>query len=498
MDPVLDVSNIVPVQVVVSPTAVPYANFGTLLIAGDSDRIDVGERIRNYASLSEVAADFASTDPEYQAAVPYFSQEPQPSILFVGRWASSATNGVLHGGVLSAAQRLLSNFTAVSNGSLHISIDGVAHDVTGIDLSGALNLNGVASAVQTALDISFAGAAVTWDAANGRFTIKSGTTGVASSVSYVTAAATGTSIATLLGLTQAMASPPVVGIAAETLLSGVEALADASSAWYGLTVASTHAVADADHIAVAGYILASARMRRYGVTITNSQCLDATNTNDLASLLRAMNNKRVFWQYSSANPYAVTSFFGRAATVNFNAQNAAITLMFKQEPGVGSENLTQNQFSALKAKGGNVFVKLNNGASIIMPGQDADGGFFDEVHNLDWLKNAIQTDVFNLMYQTTTKIPQTDDGAHQVINTIEATCVRAVFNGVAAPGPWNAAGFGQLRRGDVLSKGFYVFCPPMATQSQADRETRVLPPMQVAIKLAGAVHNAPVIVNVNR
>lgn len=498
MDPVLDVSNIVPIQVVVSPTAVPYSNFGTLLILGDSNRIDTGERIRSYASINEMAYDFAATDPEYQAAIPYFSQEPKPAVLFVGRWASGNTHGLLRGGVLSASQRLLANFTAVTAGSLHITIDGVAHDVTGINLSGALNLNGVAALVQDKLDDQYSGATVTWDAANGRFTVTSGTAGPTSSVSFATAAATGVNISSLLGLTQAMASTPVVGMAAESLLQGVQALADASGAWYGLTVAATHDVTVQDHLAVASYILASARLRRYGVTITNSQCLDPTVTTDLASALRDMNDKRVFWQYSSKNPYAITSFFGRAATVNFAADKAAITLMFKQEPGVGVENLTETQFAAMKAKGGNAFVKLDNGASIIMPGQNSDGTFFDEVHNLDWFQNAVQTDVFNLFYQTATKIPQTDDGAHQVVNTIEATCVRAVSNGVAAPGVWNAAGFGQLRRGDVLSKGFYVFCPPIALQSQADRETRVLPPMQIALKLAGAVHNAPIIVNVNR
>ena len=498
MDPVLDVSNIVPVQVTVSPTAVPYSNFGTLLILGDSDRIDIGQRIRSYASLNQMGYDFAATDPEYLAAIPYFSQEPQPNILFVGRWASTATKGLLRGGVLSAAQRLLANFTAVTAGSLRISIDGIAKDVTGINLAGALNLNGVASLIQTALSAQFAGATVAWDAANGQFLVKSGTTGANSSVSFATAASAGTNMATLLALTQAMASTPVPGMAAETPLAAAQALADASSAWYGLAFAATVPLGDADHLAVAAYILASSRMRRYGVTITNSQCLDPTRTDDLASLFRAANNKRVFWQYSSNNPYAITSFFGRAATVNFAAQNAAITLMFKQEPGVGAESLTETQFATLRAKGGNAFVKLSNGASIIMPGQDADGTFFDEVHNLDWLRNAVQTDVFNLMYQTTTKIPQTDDGAHQVVNTIEATCLRAVYNGVAAPGVWNAAGFGQLRRGDTLSKGFYVFCPPMAMQSQADRETRVLPPMQIALKLAGAVHSAPIIVNVNR
>jgi hypothetical protein len=38
----------------------------------------------------------------------------------------------------------------------------------------------------------------------------------------------------------------------------------------------------------------------------------------------------------------------------------------------------------------------------------------------------------------------------------------------------------------------------VASQSQADREARKAPTLQVALKLAGAVHFVDVIINVNR
>jgi hypothetical protein len=38
----------------------------------------------------------------------------------------------------------------------------------------------------------------------------------------------------------------------------------------------------------------------------------------------------------------------------------------------------------------------------------------------------------------------------------------------------------------------------MALQAQADREARKSPPIQIALKLAGAVHTVDIIVNVNR
>ncbi|MFX6035987.1 DUF3383 family protein, partial [Acinetobacter baumannii] len=39
--------------------------------------------------------DFSTTDPEYKAALLYFQHTPQPSELRIGRWAKTATAGLL-------------------------------------------------------------------------------------------------------------------------------------------------------------------------------------------------------------------------------------------------------------------------------------------------------------------------------------------------------------------------------------------------------------------
>ena len=128
----------------------------------------------------------------------------------------------------------------------------------------------------------------------------------------------------------------------------------------------------------------------------------------------------------------------------------------------------------------------------------ANGYFFDEIQGTDWLQNYIQTAVYNLLYTSNTKIPQTDAGINLILTTVSQCLDQAVTNGLVAPGVWNAAGFGALQQGQTLTKGYYVYAPPVATQSQADREARKAPVIQCAIKLAGAVHFADVIINVNR
>ncbi len=128
----------------------------------------------------------------------------------------------------------------------------------------------------------------------------------------------------------------------------------------------------------------------------------------------------------------------------------------------------------------------------------ASGDFADTITGTDWLAVTIMTAVYNLLYTSPTKIPQTDAGTALICTTIANVCSQGVSNGLIAPGVWNSGGFGSLNQGDYLSKGFYIYANPIATQNQADRAARKSPPIQVAVKLAGAIHTVDVIVNVNQ
>jgi frataxin-like iron-binding protein CyaY len=597
----VDVSDFVNVSVNITPLAIPFANFGLPVFIGDSNVIDINQRYRSYTTIIGVGQDFGNTSPEYLAAEIFFSQQPQPAQLFLGRWARTATAGLLHGAVLTAAQQLLANFTVITSGAFFITIDGVPQAISGLNFSAALNLNGVASLIQTALP---AGDLCVFGASK-RFDIVSSTTGIASSVSFgaaptaigdavfsanpanndtltiggttvtfvtgtptgnqvliggtlaitlaslvnflnasadvnivkanysvvastlyvvfktagvtgnsftlakvstaialsaaTLAGGSGTDISTLLGLTSASgASPLVHGIAAESPLSAVTAMANTSSQWYGVMFACATFPADADYEAVAAYILASSRTRILGITEQNTNLLDPTQTNDLASVLQTFNNKRVFVMWSSTNAFAAATIFGRALTVNFNGNLTTITLAYKQAPGIIGENLTETQFATLVSKGANTVINVDNGATMIWPGQMSNGYFFDEVHGTDWFQNRVQTDVFNLLYTTTTKVPQTDAGNNMIATAMVGSCEAAINNGFAAAGQWNAAGFGSLQQGDALTKGYYIYYPPIATQSESDRTLRISVVFQIALKLAGAVQTPFVVININR
>lgn len=494
----LSVSDVTNVDIVLSPLAVPVRNFGALAIVGNSDVIDINERVRQYATLDGVASDFGTTAPEYLAADLFFAQEPQPALVYIGRFADTATAGELRGAVMNSAAQaaLITTLQGITTGGLVITVDGTVHTLSNLDFSGIVNLNGAASVLQTAI----ASGTVVWDATYGRFVVKSATSGPTSLVLYATNPGSGAPLATDMGLTQAAGAVEVAGQNAESAVAALTAVAGKNSDIYGLMFALPDGVLnDTDALNLAAYVEGSSPSHIFGWTTQDVNVLDSDSTTDVGSLLKAGNYSRTFWQYCSSSPYAVASMFGRAFTVDFTAQNSTITLKFKQEPGITAEVLTESQAAAIKAKNGNVFVQYMNDTAIIQEGVMSNGYFFDERHGTDWLQNNVQTAVWNLLYQSPTKIPQTDAGVHQIVAVVEQALEAGVNNGLIAPGVWNTnTTIGKLSPGMVLTKGYYVFAGPVAGQSQADREVRKAPTLQCAIKLAGAVHTANVIVNVNR
>ncbi|EKK0458580.1 DUF3383 domain-containing protein [Klebsiella oxytoca] len=285
--------------------------------------------------------------------------------------------------------------------------------------------------------------------------------------------------------------------AVETLLQAVNACLQYTN-WYGLAIADSADLVEADVISVAAAIEASSLSRILAVTTADVNVLVAGNTDNIGYKLKAAGYARTFWQYSSSSKYAAISAFGRAFTVNFSGSNTTLTLKFKTEPGITYETLTTAQAAAIDAINGNVYVYYANDTAIIQQGVMANGDFFDERHGLDWLQNYVQTNLYNLLYTSTTKIPQTDAGVTRLMTNVEASLDQAVNNGLIAPGVWNGGPIGQIESGDTLTKGYYVYADAVANQSQSDREARKSPVIQAAIKLAGAIHYGDVQINVVR
>jgi hypothetical protein len=493
----LSVARVVDVTVSYTPQATPLVNFDTLLILGDSNVIDTGEVMREYNRISEVAGHFGTTAPEYFAASLYFSQVPQPTTLYIGRWARTATSGALSGGFLSLTDQIKEKWTTVINGGFKISVDGAAQtDVVGINLASVINMNTVATQINTAFAAHVPAIAATCSWTGHQFIIRSTATGVASSVGYLSAPASGTDLSAQLYMTAALAERASTGILAETPVACVTRVD--GRGWYACTFAASRVLTDSEHLAVAEHIEAS-EMHLYGVTSSSANIADGQTTLDLASQLMLNGYYRTVGQFSTdnSNPYAICSLFGRAFTVNFEGINTTITMKFKQEPGITPEVLNLVQVNAIEAKRFNVYALYENGTAILEQGVMCGPAYFDEMHGTDWLSNRLQTDIFNILVRSP-KIPQTNPGIQILIAGAEGGLSQGVNNGLITPGRWNAPGFGTLADGDYMGKGWYAWASNVDGQDQTIREQRIAPLIQVAVKLAGAVHFSNVLVSVNR
>lgn len=486
------VSKVVNVSVLTSPTFPARRGFGLLNIIGVSPRLPLGDRFRSYTSLDDVGEDFEVTDEEYKAALVFFSQSPRPTELAISRRFSAAAPGELIGG--TDYENDLAQFTAISDGGFDVSIDGALAKIKSLDFSAATNFNQVASIIQTGVQVAAPSATVVFDGS--RFILRSGTTGATSTVGYIvppTDVSVPTDISGMLGLNSASGGKISTGIALETVTASLDAIQDINQQWYGFTFTAELDEAGAKEAAA----WAEAQVKVFGYTTSASNVLDLTSTADIGYFFKSNLYSRSFVIYDDNDSYMVVSAMARAFTVNFNEQNSTITLKFKVLPGTTPATITESQRKALVAKNVNYYTVFGDSA-MLAEGVMSSGQFFDERHGLDWLQNAIETNVFGYLYTRTTKVPQTDKGVAALVQQVELAMREAVNNGLLAPGVWRGMDLGEVRSGDYLPRGFYVYAQAVADQNQSDREARRSPPIQALAKGAGAIHFADITVTFER
>ena len=502
----LPISGLVNVQVSVAAAASQAQNTTSMLLLTNNQVIDVEQRLLKFSSLAEVGEAFGSNGIEYDASTLWFAQRPQPTDILIGRWVKTAASGVLIGRALTTDEQNMLRWTAITTGKLNIAVNNFAAVlVEDLDFSAQTNLNGVAEVINEGLTAGGVQATCTWSGSNFQFT--SSTAGAVSSVSVIPITlapeppddTTGTpdpdDIAPVLGVV-GTDGREVQGADPETALDAAN-LFDLNFGyqWYAMVIPEA---VDADHLAVAAAIQAMTTKHFYGITSADTRILDATSRADLAYLLAQQALTHAAIQFSSTSPYAVVSMLARILTTDYRQNSSVITLMYKQQPGVTAEFLNRTQLSSLLGKNCNVFVAYQGGALIIQPGTTTSTNqFIDTIIGLDNLAIEIQLNIFNLLYTTTTKIPQTDAGMNQIVSAAEQILLNYVEDGLLAPGVWTDYGFGTLTAGDFVEKGYYIYCPPLSQQSSADRAKRMAGPMKIAVKLAGAIHTVDASIDVN-
>lgn len=460
--------------------------------------INSAERFRTYRDAAAVAADWGSASAVTEYANTVFGTKPNAinfgGSLIVALHRATSENVPASAATLVSAQMVestvISSLQTITDGSFSIDVDGAPVVVTALDFSSTITLDGVASLLNTAIT----GATVTHE--NGFITVTSDTTGALSELSAFEPHTSGTFIGEILSLSDGSGSTLNQGADASVLpietkvesLTATKALINFKGSCFIDLVLN----AEVDDIAA----WAQANQSIVYNVFSGASYLAIDPANPVwAVKLASLTSFRSLYSKSGNRKLAAT-YMARTHTVNFNAENSAITMNLKTL-NAPAESYSQTEIDAAKRVGLDLYTTIKDVPVVLTsPAND----FVDNVYNLIAYIDAIQTDNFNLLKATGTKIPQTTRGVNQLVAQNEKTTRGFVRAGVFAPGTWSSPdSFGNIDtfNRNIEQFGFYVLAGLLKDQPQVDRQQRKSPVIQIAVKNAGAIHSADIIINFN-
>ena len=485
-----EISEVVRVSASIVPRGELRKTFGvTLFVTTDEDFLDAtgAGRLKTYTDIASVGKDFATTSEPYVAAQRYFSQEPFPKALIVGRWAKGNVSSEIRTGKITASAPT----TALkqSDGSFRI----LGTNVTGINTSSSTSWTAFATVLTTKINgTALSGFTVEWDATNTRFNFKHATYGDLSDLLTTATSSVGSDFSALLMGTEDTGATSILGSAATTLAAGLDAIEDLDSSFYFVTIEKGENDADAS-VDLDEWV--AARSYHAMLEANSSDVLVTGETTSKAAEISANESARTNLSYSGAEEYLSLSVAARLSGVNMNGTNSLITLNLKQMPGVDPDTeLSKTQIAELIRKNINYYSKFG-ASNAYRDGRNLKAGIWTDVRFfLDWFVNAVQVEVFNALYSSN-RIPQTAAGMAVIRESIEGVCRDAIRNGGIATGTVSPATkadiiavTGNLDFDGSLSNGYLIHSTPISEQTQIQRESRVSPQVRVFLKGSGALH----------
>lgn len=468
----IEITEFTDASISVSPTGVSTGSFGVLGFLTSEAGIPVAERGRAYTSLASLGDDWATDSEVYKAATAYYAQTPKPrDFVVLSNYATAQAAQLVGGG-----HDTLDELKLVNAGALVISIDGTEVTLSALDLSAVASFDDIALVLNAALDAELLG---TTCIHNGHgFIVTSPTTGAVSTITF----ATGLS-ANALGWEQHQGLISD-GVDIETPVQSLAAALSQGIYFIGLvthkSMRDTSAAAEGTNTTdIADWCEAAKKI--FCNTTNDLSTLSSAISTDVASQLKDKTLRYTLTTFSkNVSEYVSASVFGRAASVNFEGISTTITLNLKQMPTVTVENLTPSEFATLRAKYASAVVQIGNTVNAYTDSRMASGSWLDTTHGLMWLERRIETDMFNLLYQTTTKIPYTQAGINLAIARLERSLEAAVRNGLAGPG--------FLPDGTYLPNGYVVTSVALGDVSAGDRGNRIYNGLGFKMAGAGALH----------
>jgi hypothetical protein len=379
----------------------------------------------------------------------------------------------------------------VSNADLTVSIDGTDYALTGLDFTKVKTVQDVVNVLKNQyLDCNIS------VVDTNKIQFKSRNFGATSTIELVeTTGGTGTDI---YGSSYLDGANQTTTDGSDGTGSLTNALAAAEELGYFGGVLTTQYL---DNTTIQGFAAAVQAKDHVYYEAVNS----LTNITTLGSAIKAagLTKTRLLAKTDEGEEIAKTAiatYATIAQSVNYSGTATALTMNLKELTGILPDgNINSTYYNIAKQNGVDVYA-TTEGLSCVY---SFDNGYYtDDAVNLLWLKKALEVSGFNYLRKTNTKIPQTESGMVGLKNAYEQRCSQGVVNGVIGTGlQWNdSIPFGDPEdfQRNIEEKGYYIYSLPIAKQSQSEREQRIAPVIQIAIKLSGAIHSSNVIVQVQR
>jgi hypothetical protein len=486
----LPITNVINVTISDTPQGLQERNVNSLAIFTTETPGNL-DAYRTYVSPAQVIEDYGSSSVTAKMANAIFAQTPNIRtgkgrlVIIPLDGAVSATQGNF---VTANLSSVLSDILLVDNGDIKITVDGVAHNLTGLDFTNCEDLADVADVLQSKLNDAIVTSTTT------TFTIISKKVGEDSTVAMAAVSGgTGTDLSGS-GYFKASTGTATDGdnASGETLVEAITRTKAAVSYTGIITnlnmedavIEDTADSIQAQDLIFLHHFASPTDIAGIATTIktasnTKTRCLLYTNGLAEANLMKS-------------------AYAGRAFSVNYSGSDTAQTMNLKALATITPDNgITQTLYDAAKTAGVDLYVSYDGVPSVLNTGGNE---YFNNVYENLALKFALETAGFNFLRQTSTKIPQTEQGMNGLKGAYRQVLERFITNGSIAPGSWTSSerfGDPELFDENILANGYYIYSLPIAEQNASEREQRIAPLIQIAIKRAGAIHSSDVIVVVN-
>ena len=466
----IDVGRVIQINTRTSVGGVPAAEFGLGLLLTTKDAIAAGGsgKVQEFSSHEAVLAAFSGANA-LAAAATWFSADPPPKALLVGRWASADVPTTLRGGAAPSAVSAL----AVANATFTVGGNTVT-----VNLSSAGTYDAVATAIQTAIralsDTRFNSSAVTYT--DGRFLLTlSGADDIGGSFGT---AGTGTDISAGLGMAEASSPVYHVGHDAETVQEAVTEMVGllGQTAPVALLLddgvpgmAGTPAVNTVESLRE----YAEANDYIFFFADTSTQALATADATSQLALAFAAQQGNVVGLYSMDGTRPDVALAALMSSQSLDSRASIITPHAKPLPGALPSIITDTQYSELLRKRANVYETVLGLPSFLGGFTARDSTWLDAQWWLLWLKDRLERALWG--------VPRSSRRATAalVLDAVTAVMQAAVANGGLEPGrvlsATNRADVqattGNREFNGVLTAGYLVWVDP--EPSVADVQSRL-------------------------